>query len=116
MKVISYFYDPLNLLYLLAPIATGVLLIKMLIFERLSIIMAVVYAILGSILFNGQIPSSLNMEAFIYFLFFQFAGIYLLTNVRDRVIIVIVAFGIALINIMMIFLFCFFSFFIFFFN
>src|SRR5699024_6016933 len=59
MKVISYFYDPLNPLYLLAPIATGVLLIKMLIFERLSIIMAVVYAILGSILFNGQIPSSL---------------------------------------------------------
>ena len=110
MKVISYFYDPLNPLYLLAPIATGVLLIKMLIFERLSIIMAVVYAILGSILFNGQIPSSLNMEAFIYFLFFQFAGIYLLTNVRDRVIIVKVAFGMALINIMMIFMFIFFSF------
>lgn len=110
MKVISYFYDPLNPLYLLAPIATGVLLIKMLIFERLSIIMAVVYAILGSILFNGQIPSSLNMEAFIYFLFFQFAGIYLLTNIRDRVIIVKVAFGMALINIMMIFMFIFFSF------
>lgn len=110
MKVISYFYDPLNPLYLLAPIATGVLLIKMLIFERLSIVMAVVYAILGSILFNGQIPSSLNMEAFIYFLFFQFAGIFLLTNVRDRVIIVKVAFGMALINIMMIFMFIFFSF------
>src|SRR5699024_1659915 len=110
MKVISYFYDPLNPLYLLAPIATGVLLIKMLIFERLSIIMAVVYAILGSILFNGQIPSSLNMEAFIYFLFFQFAGIYLLTNVRDRVMIVKVAFGMALINVMMIFMFIFFSF------
>lgn len=110
MKVISFFYDPLNPLYLLAPIATGVLLIKMLIFERLSIVMAVVYAILGSILFNGQIPSSLNMEAFIYFLFFQFAGIYLLTSLRDRVIIVKVAFGMALINIMMNFMFIFFSF------
>src|SRR5690625_5121333 len=98
MKIVSYFYDPLNQLYLLVPVATGVLLIKMLIFERLSIIMAVVYAVLGSILFNGQIPSALNMEAFIYFLFFQFAGIFLLTNIRDRVIIVNVAFGMALIN------------------
>src|SRR5699024_8420886 len=95
---------------LLAPIATGVLLINMLIFERLSIIMAVVYAILGSILFNGQIASSLNMEAVIYFLFFHFTSIYLLTNFRDRVIIVKVAFGMALINIMMIFIFIFFSF------
>src|SRR5699024_9777360 len=48
--------------------------------------------------------------AFIYFLFFQFAGIYLLTNICDRVIIVKVAFGMALINIIMIFMFIFFSF------
>src|SRR5699024_9694991 len=67
-------------------------------------------SILGSILFNRLIPNLLNIDAFIYFLFFQFAGIYLLTNVRDRVIIVKVAFGMALINIMMIFMFIFFSF------
>lgn len=110
MKIVSLFYDPLNQLYLLVPIATGVLLIKILIFERLSIIMAVTYAILGSILFNGQIPGSLNMEAFIYFLFFQLAGIFLLTNIRDRVMLVKVAFGMAIINIMMIFMFIFLSF------
>lgn len=110
MKVVSLFYDQLNQLYMLVPIATGVLLLKLLIFERLSIIMAVIYAILGSILFNGQIPSSLNMEVFIYFLFFQLAGILLLTNIRDRVSIVKVAFGMALINIMMVLMFIFLSF------
>lgn len=110
MKIVSLFYDPLNQLYLLVPIAAGALLLKMLIFERLSIIMAVIYAMLGSILFNGQIPSSLNMEAFIYFLFFQLAGILLLTSIRDRVMIVKVAFGMAIINIMMILMFIFLSF------
>ncbi len=110
MKIVSLFYDPLNQIYLLVPIATGVLLIKLLIFERLSIIMAVIYAILGSILFNGQIPGSLNMEAFIYFLFFQLAGIFLLTSMRDRVVIIKVAFSMAIINVMMILMFIFLSF------
>src|SRR5699024_9310193 len=49
MKVVSLFYDELNQLYLLVPVATGALLIKMLIYERLSIIMAVIYAIIGKI-------------------------------------------------------------------
>jgi len=110
MKIVSLFYDPLNQIYLLVPIATGVLLIKLLIFERLSIIMAVIYAILGSILFNEQIPGSLNMEAFIYFLFFQLAGIFLLTSMRDRVVIIKVAFSMAIINVMMILMFIFLSF------
>ena len=109
MKIVSLFYDPLNQIFLLVPIATGVLLIKLLIFERLSIIMAVIYAILGSILFNEQIPGSLNMEAFIYFLFFQLAGIFLLTNMRDRVVIIKVAFSMAIINVMMILMFIFLS-------
>lgn len=110
MKIVSYYYDPLNQLYLLVPIATGVLLLKILIYERLSIIMAVIFAILGSILFNGQIPSSLNMEAFAYFLFFQLTGILFLSNIRDRLIIVNVAFGMALVNVMMILMFIFLSF------
>src|SRR5699024_11153666 len=110
MKVVSLFYDELNQLYLLVPVATGALLIKMLIYERLSIIMAVIYAIIGSILFNEQIPSSFNMEVFIYFLFFQLTGILLLTSVRDRVALVKVAFGMAFINVMMVTMFIFLSF------
>jgi len=51
----------------------------------------------------------LNMEAFIYFLFFQLAGIFLLTNMRDRVVIIKVAFSMAIINVMMILMFIFLS-------
>src|SRR5699024_7924184 len=69
MKIVSLYTDQLNHLYLLVPIAAGVLLIKILIFERLSIMMAVVFAILASILFNGQMPGSLNIEACIYLFF-----------------------------------------------
>ncbi len=75
MKIVSLFTDELNHLYLLVPITAGVLLIKLLLFERISIIFAIVFSILGSIIFNGEIPGTLNVEAGLYFLFFQFAGI-----------------------------------------
>lgn len=110
MKIASLYTDQLNHLYFLLPIATGVLLLKLLVFERFSILMALVYAVLGSIIFNGQIPGSLNMEVFIYFLFFQLAGIILLSNLEDRIPIVKTAVGMAVINIMMILMFIFLSF------
>ncbi|MBO1003490.1 HD family phosphohydrolase [Pseudogracilibacillus auburnensis] len=110
MKIVSLFTDQLNQLYLLVPVATGVLLLKLLIYERLSIVFAVVYAILGSILFNGEIPGSLNMEAGIFFLFFQLAGIFFLTDLKDRVTIIKTAFGMAIINVMIIVMFILLSF------
>src|SRR5690625_1154893 len=110
MKIVSLFTDQLNQLYLLVPVATGVLLIKLLIFERLSIVFAVVYAILGSILFNGEIPGSLNIDAGLYFLFFQLAGIFFLTDLKDRVTIIKTAFGMAIINVMIIIMFILLSF------
>lgn len=75
MKIASIYTDQLNQLFFIVPAATGVLLLKLLTFERFSMIMAIIYAVTGSILFNGQIPGSLNMEACIYFLFFQLTGI-----------------------------------------
>lgn len=110
MKVASIFTDQLNQLFLVVPIATGVLLLKLLTFERFSIIMAIVYAITGSILFNGQIPGSLNMEACIYFLFFQLTGIFLLKNGKDRIQIMKTAFGMAVSNVMIITMFILLSF------
>lgn len=110
MKVVSWFTDDLNHLYLLVPITTGVLLIKLLLFERISIIFAIVFSILGSIIFNGEIPGTLNLEAGLYFLFFQLAGIIFLTNVRDRVTIVKTAFAMAIINVMTIVMFILLSF------
>lgn len=100
MKIVSLYTDQLNHLYLLVPVATGVLLLKMLIYERLSIVFSVVFSFLGSILFNGEISGTLNLEAGIYFFFFQFAGIIFLTNIKDRVTIMKAAFGMAIVNVM----------------
>src|SRR5699024_7909907 len=63
MKVISLYTTTTNQLFYTVPVATGVLLVKLLINERLAIVLASLYAILGTIIFNGEIPGSLNMEA-----------------------------------------------------
>lgn len=109
MKIISLYTTQLNQLYLLVPIATGALLLKILIFERFSMIMAVIYSMLACILFNGQIPGSLNIEACLYFLFFQFTGIILLKNVEDRIQLFKTALGMTIINVMIVTMFIFLS-------
>src|SRR5699024_3056936 len=100
MKIASLYTNQLNHLYLVVPIATGVLLLKLLIYERLSIMFAIVYSILGTIIFNGEIPGTLNMEAGIYFFFFQFAGIMFLSDLKDRATIMKTTIGMAIINVM----------------
>jgi len=100
MKIASLYTNQLNHLYLVVPIATGVLLLKLLIHERLSIMFAIVYSILGTIIFNGEIPGTLNMEAGIYFFFFQFAGIMFLSDLKDRATIMKTTIGMAIINVM----------------
>lgn len=110
MKVVSLYIDQVSHLYLLVPIATGVLLLKMLIYERLSIVFSIVFAFLGSILFNGEIPGTLNIEVGIYFFFFQLAGIVFLRNIKDRVTIIKAAFGMAIVNVMTIAMYIFLSF------
>lgn len=110
MKIFSLFTDQVNQLYMLVPIATGVLLIKLLVFERLSIIFSLIFAMLGSVLFNGFIPGSLNIEAGLYFLIFQLAAVISLTNVKDRTALLRTALVTALINVMTIAMFIFLSF------
>src|SRR5699024_12803723 len=92
MKIASIYTDQLNQLFFIVPAATGVLLLKLLTFERFSMIMAFIYAVTGSILFNGQIHGSLNTEACIYFLFFQLTVIILLRNGIDSMQIIKTAF------------------------
>ena len=98
MKVVSIYTTQTNQMYLLVPIATGVLLLKQIVNERFSIVMASVYAILGSVIFNSSIPGSLNIEALIYFYFFQMAGIILLTDLKERTVLIRASFGMALVN------------------
>lgn len=110
MKVVSLYTNQVNQLFFAVPIATGVLLIKHLINERLSLVLAALYAILGSIIFNGEIPGSLNIEAGIYFYFSQTAAIILLTNVKDRLAIVKAGISLGFINVITVLIFIFLSF------
>ncbi|GIO27580.1 HD family phosphohydrolase [Ornithinibacillus bavariensis] len=110
MKVISIFTTQANQLFFIVPIATGVLLVKQLITDRLAIVLSILYALLGGIIFNGQIPGSLNIEAVIYFLFSQFGANIFLMNVKDRLAIVRSGIGMTIVNIIAILLFVFLSF------
>ncbi|WP_368652112.1 HD family phosphohydrolase [Ornithinibacillus sp. 4-3] len=110
MKVVSIYTTQTNRLYFLVPIATGTLLMKQLIRERMAIVLSVLYAIIGSIIFNGEIPGSLNFEAAVYFFFSQMAAIIFLRNVKDRLSIVRSGIGMAIINVLTILIFILLSF------
>lgn len=110
MKIVSLYTNQINQLYFLVPVATGVLLLKQLISERFAIVLAILYALLGTVIFNGEIPGSLNVEAGIYFFFSQFAAIVFLSNVKDRLAIVRAGIGMTIVNIIITYLFIFLSF------
>ncbi|SDQ48962.1 HD family phosphohydrolase [Virgibacillus salinus] len=110
MKVVSMITVPVSQLFFVVPVAIGTLLVKQLLNERFAIVLSILYAILGSIIFNGQIPGALNIEAGIYFFFSQMAGIIFLTNVKDRLAILKAGVGVTAINIITVLLFLFLSF------
>ncbi|WP_077327045.1 HD family phosphohydrolase [Virgibacillus siamensis] len=110
MKVVSLFTTTENLLFFAVPVATGGLLIKQLIQERFAIVLSILYAILGSVIFNGELPGTLNIEAGIYFFFSQMAGIIFLVNVKDRLAVIKAGAGMAVINVITVLLFLFLSF------
>ncbi|MDL4841505.1 HD family phosphohydrolase [Aquibacillus rhizosphaerae] len=110
MKFVSIYTTPVNQLYLLVPAATGSMLLKILVHERLAIVFSFIYAIVGSIIFNSEITGSLNMEAFIYLLFTQIAGVIFLMSVKDRTAIVKAGAGILVINLLTILIFLLLSF------
>lgn len=110
MKITSLFTTQTNQFFFVVPIATGALLIKQLISERFAIVLAALYAILGSIIFNGEIPGSLNVEVFTYFFLSQIAAVIFLRNIKDRLAIVRAGFGMAIVNVLIVFSFIFLSF------
>ncbi len=85
MKAISLFSTDTNKLYLLMPIAAGSMLLKILFKERLATIFAIVFSIVGTVIFNEQIPGSLNLEVGVYFLAAQLCSIATLVAIKDRI-------------------------------
>jgi hypothetical protein len=109
MKVISIYSSDTNQLYYLMPIAMGALLLKLFVSERLAIIMASVYSILGTVLFNGLIPGALNIEAGIYLFFSQIVAILFFPTLQDRLAVLKAGIGITAVNVLTVLLFLFLS-------
>ncbi|MFD1018796.1 HD family phosphohydrolase [Thalassobacillus hwangdonensis] len=110
LKMASFFVSDGMPLYYLVPVAAAAILIKVLVDERLAIVLAGVMAVLGSFLFNGQIAGSLNAEAGIYIGLSQLAGVAFLYNLKDRLAILKACAGVAAINVLTVLLFLFISF------
>jgi cyclic-di-AMP phosphodiesterase PgpH len=85
MKIIStlqiFNYAGIGYLY---PAALGGMLIKILIDEKLAILMSIILAVCGSILFNEGITGTLNFSEGIYILFSSLAGILFLSRQNQR--------------------------------
>ncbi|WP_440895878.1 HD family phosphohydrolase [Amphibacillus sp. Q70] len=109
MKFISVFTTDTNQLYLLMPIAASSILIKILFRERLALIFAIIFSIIGTIIFNGQIPGSLNLEAGIYLLSAQISSIAALIAIKDRVAILKTVSVTGIVNVLVILGFVFLS-------
>lgn len=110
MKMVSMYTTHDNQLFFAVPVATGALLVKLLIHERFAIVLSALYSILGSVIFNGEIPGALNVEAGIYFFFSQLAATMFLRTIRDRLAIVRAGFGMIVVNLLTVLLFIFLSF------
>ncbi|QGH34967.1 HDIG domain-containing protein [Gracilibacillus salitolerans] len=110
MKVVSFYTTSVNPLYLVTPVATVSMLLKILVNERIAIVMSVFYAVIGSVIFNADIPGLLNMEAGIFIIFSQLASIFFLSVIKDRGSIIKSGLATSIINMVTICLFLFLSF------
>lgn len=68
----------------LFPAAMGGMLIKILIDEKLAILMSIITAVCGSVVFNEGVTGTLNFYEGIYILFSALAGILFLSNQNQR--------------------------------
>jgi putative nucleotidyltransferase with HDIG domain len=85
MKIISLF-QKINFTEIgyVVPVAMGAILIKLLISERHAVLASMIFAICGSIIFNGGISSTFNFSIGIYFLISCIAGILFLGKHNQR--------------------------------
>ncbi|WP_067837029.1 HD family phosphohydrolase [Amphibacillus sediminis] len=109
MKSISLFSTDENQFYLLTPIATGTMLLKILYRERIALVFTIVFTFIATVMFNGQIPGALNIEVGIYFLFAQLSSIVALIAIKDRAAVLKTVLATAVVNVLVILAFLFLS-------
>ncbi|MYL33432.1 HDIG domain-containing protein [Pontibacillus yanchengensis] len=105
MEIGSFLQDTWAKLYFAVPLATCAFLLKILIQERIAIILSVLYTVFATIFFNQQIPGTLNIEAGLFLLFSQLSAIMLLNNQRDRMYILKAGLGVTVINVLLVIVF-----------
>ncbi len=98
MKVFSSFTMINQPFYYILPAATGSILLKLLCNERVAIAMSIVYGMMASLLFNGDVAGVLNAHVAIYVVLSQFAAIFLLVHTKKRQSIVKAGAGAAVMN------------------
>lgn len=110
LKVVSFYSTATNPLYFLAPVASVSMVLKILLNDRMAIMLSIFFAVIGSVIFNANIPGLLNMEAGIFILFSQLASILFLTKMKDKNSIFISGLATSFVNIAAVCLFLFLSF------
>lgn len=98
MKFMSLIEVEATSLYLLMPIASVSMLIRLLFKERLAILYALFFSLSATVLFNQSIPGALNLQAGLYLLFSQLATIFVLRKVTERYTILKVVLANSLVN------------------
>ncbi|MEI5905799.1 HD family phosphohydrolase [Bacillus spongiae] len=87
----------------LFPVAMASMLVTLLLNERLSIIMSILLAVCGSIIFHESVTGSFNVEIAIYFLFSGLMGTIILSKQNQRISILQTGFVVSIVNLMIIF-------------
>ncbi|MFZ3588196.1 HD family phosphohydrolase [Bacillus sp. DJP31] len=103
MKIISLF-QKINFSEIgyVVPVAMGAILIKLLINERIAMLASMIFAICGSIIFNGGISNTFNFSIGIYILISCIAGILFLGKHNQRTKILQAGLFVGIINFILI--------------
>ncbi|KGX88913.1 HD family phosphohydrolase [Pontibacillus litoralis] len=99
MKFGSLFQDDWAKVYFAVPLGASAFLLKILIDERMAIVVSVVSAVFATVFFNQQIPGTLNLEAGIYVLFSTIFAVLFLANSKDRTYILKAGLGVTVVNV-----------------
>lgn len=98
-KLVSMSVGLLSGIHYLLPAAMGTMLIKLLLSERLALASALVFAVMGSILFNTETVGTFNGEFGIYVLISSIAAIFLLGKHNQRTTILKAGLFVSFVNI-----------------
>ncbi|SCC43295.1 hypothetical protein GA0061087_104327 [Priestia flexa] len=100
MKILSFFQRiDLSEIGYLAPVAVGGILLRVLMNEKIAIISSIIFAICGSIIFNGELTTVFNMNIGIYFLISNITAILFLMDKQRKARVLQAGLVVALMNV-----------------